>query len=455
MRVKDFISKCIAKLALVSVVLSMFLGSLAPLAANAAQLTTLADIMSRQKTNVTADHEFLMTLSSNLANLDQIVIDLSNATTDFTLNGTSSWSDTTDYVIRVNCTISSNSCGGSPTTMTVLNASTNVSGEAVGSLTYGTCTTTTAVDVVVAVTTDSSRQNPKFGVKFCGGTPTTGTGISIAIKGGSAADSGSGTGTGTITNPASVGAAGESEYVSILRGTNPSSPTDSGSMGIPIISDDTASVTGSVKASLTFRATASSTTCDNAGSPAGAGGTVALGVLASSAIVSSDVANSLGTSPTNTSSITPNHICTFATTNASSGYTVSVRSDRNATNLPNTGSLYSSSTTGDTIASSSGAMSAGTAQWGVCVGTTVAAGVASTTPTGNAPSAVSPFNGTCTAAASGNVGVITTSAQNILSAAGVGQNSFAQLLVKATVSGTTPAHTDYTQTLIFIATGTF
>ncbi|GEM_PF-3371969 len=453
MRVKDFISKCIAKLALVSVVLSMFLGSLAPLAANAAQITTLADVMSRQKTNVTSDHEFLMTLGSVLANTDQIVIDFSNATTDFTANATGNW-QTTDFVVKVGGTITSNAYSGG-TTMNILDMDANTSNEAVGSLTYGTCTASAASDIVIALTMDSSRQNTKFGVKFCGTTPTTGTAVSIKINGGTLLDSGTGTGTGEFTNPASVGATGESEYVTILRGTSPSSPTDSGSLGVPIISTDTAGITGSVKASLTFRATASSTTCDNAGSPAGAGGTVALGVLASSAIVSSDVANSLGTSPTSTTSITPNHICTFATTNASSGYTVSVRSDRNGTNLPNTGSLYSAVATGDTIGSSSGAMTAGTAQWGVCVGSTVAPGVATTTPTGNAPTAVSPFNGTCTAAASGNVGAITTSAQNILSAAGVGQNSFAQLLVKATVSGTTPAHTDYTQTLIFIATGTF
>jgi len=50
---------------------------------------------------------------------------------------------------------------------------------------------------------------------------------------------------------------------------------------------------------------------------------------------------------------------------------------------------------------------------------------------------------------------LTTNAQNVWSISAASQNAFARLYVKAAISGTVPAHTDYADTLTFVATGTF
>ena len=59
------------------------------------------------------------------------------------------------------------------------------------------------------------------------------------------------------------------------------------------------------------------------------------------------------------------------------------------------------------------------------------------------------------ATAAEGVGGLTASAQNLWTLSTSSQNAFARIFLKAAISGTTPAHNDYTDTLTFVASGTY
>ncbi|KKS25864.1 MAG: hypothetical protein UU87_C0009G0004 [Parcubacteria group bacterium GW2011_GWA2_42_11] len=134
-----------------------------------------------------------------------------------------------------------------------------------------------------------------------------------------------------------------------------------------------------------------------------------------------------------------NSIWTDLDTNASGGAVVTVLST----------TLKSTSVPGDTIPSITDTMEAGTANYGLCI-----ASVSQTTGT---YTKVSPYNGaTCVDGAVNMVGLVDGTSRAILNsnaAAITGGRS--QIRVNAAISGVTPAHPDYTDTLTFIATGTF
>jgi len=210
---------------------------------------------------------------------------------------------------------------------------------------------------------------------------------------------------------------------------------DPGEGVIYIIDDDQVTVTGNVDPTLTFNAGMQddATACD--GTFSGNGGILALGVLTTGAVTSSDA-----------SSI--DHICTRLSTNASGGASVTVRSANG------TSGLVSTSVPVDTIPSATATLVAGTAGYGLCTGSAggdsgndVISGSAS-------PTRSAPFNTTCTNAAH-DVGGLTTSAQNLWTLSGPSQNAFVRTYVKAAISGTTAAHADYADTLTFVGTGTF
>lgn len=237
----------------------------------------------------------------------------------------------------------------------------------------------------------------------------------------------------TATNP---GTSGSKTIALTGNGANLGSANPiTASFAIAIVDDDQVTVTASVDPSMTFNVGAqapAAATCDTTFS--GSGGTVALGTLSVSAISSSDVGG-------------VNHICTKASTNAAGGVAVSVRS--------NNAALKSTSTPADTIPSATAAMAIGTANYGLCASNTVT-GLTTTTPAGNAPTRLAPFNASCAAdTAAGSVGALTTSAQNVWTTVGPVSNGFYDLVIKAAISGTTPAHNDYADTLTFVATGTF
>jgi hypothetical protein len=110
---------------------------------------------------------------------------------------------------------------------------------------------------------------------------------------------------------------------------------------------------------------------------------------------------------------------------------------------------------GDKINSATATLVAGTSGYGLCAGTNGGdSGKDATTPVGASPTAASPFSSSCTSAVH-NVGALTTSAQNVWNTSGAVANGFFRLYVKAAISGTVPAHSDYSDTLTFVATATF
>ncbi len=227
-----------------------------------------------------------------------------------------------------------------------------------------------------------------------------------------------------------------------------SDSVESGDFAVGITADDQVTVTATVDPSFTFNVGSSTVACD--GTVAGNGGNVGLGTLSFSSVVSSDTARSPG--PGNIE-----HICTRVSTNATGGYGVTVKSLY--------GALKSAATPADNIpvvpvtaAPSSVVTASGTPSYGLCFGTVALdSGVDTTTPAGNAPGAVAPYNATCTASTSIglSLGELSTTTSSVMTGGGVAQNAFATLRIKALISAVTPAHNDYRDTLTFVATGTF
>ena len=206
-----------------------------------------------------------------------------------------------------------------------------------------------------------------------------------------------------------------------------------GTYGVPIVTNDQISVTASVSPSITFDVGADAVACSSAW--ASTVYTVALGTLTVGAVNRSD-----------TSSV--QHICTKVSTNSTSGVAVTVLS------LNGASGLVSTSTPAHTIPSLSATMGAGVAGYGLCsmVGTT--SGMAVTTPVG-----VTPANGVFSVTGCGGatpvIVAFTGSAQSAWTTSGPTSNAYAQFDVSAAISGTTAAHSDYADTLTWVATGTF
>lgn len=197
---------------------------------------------------------------------------------------------------------------------------------------------------------------------------------------------------------------------------------DNGTITIDVIDDDQVSITANVNQTLTFDIDTGLTAGETA-SPY----SVPLGVLSAGAVTRSN-----GTSV--------NQIFADGGTNASGGMNVTVRS----VNGPN--GLVSTSVPADKITSVTGSMAAGTARYGLCVDSASITGFSRATA----------YNTTCTVngATNGVVGLTTTSADILTSTAPVA-SGHAQVQVNAAISTATPAHTDYNDTLTFIATASF
>lgn len=144
----------------------------------------------------------------------------------------------------------------------------------------------------------------------------------------------------------------------------------------------------------------------------------------------------LGTLSSSAVSTAANRICIRVTANASGGLTVEGRS-LNA-------SLRSVSTPGDQISSASVTLTAGASGYGFCSSQAV-----------NGFTAASPFNGSCDTSTNHAVGGISTTDQTLWSASGPVNNAYGELLTKASISTTVPAHNDYADTLTITVTGTY
>ncbi|MEK7546429.1 MAG: hypothetical protein AAB554_05165 [Patescibacteria group bacterium] len=228
------------------------------------------------------------------------------------------------------------------------------------------------------------------------------------------------TGTFTATNP---GTAGSKEVTYAQAQGDPVS----GSFAIPIVDDDQVTVTATVAPSITFDIDTAQTDTESA-----APYSVALG-----AITTTDSQVSGATDAAN-------FIWMNLDTNATGGAVITVLSANGANGL------VSTAVSADDIDSASALIANGTENYGICV--------SSTSATTGSFTEVSPFdNADCTAdEQTPSVGGLTTSAQNLVNTGGnpisVGR---VQVTVAAAISAITEAHNDYTDTLTFIATGTF
>lgn len=234
---------------------------------------------------------------------------------------------------------------------------------------------------------------------------------------------------GTLTNPASAGSAAldlaACDEVASCTTSFTSSHTAATALGIA--DDDQVTVTATVNSSLTF---------DLDANTSGTGDTVAPYTVALGTITTVDTRVSGATDSVN-------RIMMDLDTNAASGVVVTVK-DANGTN-----GLVSTSVPADNINSADGTMADGTENYGLCV--------ISVTQTLGTLSKASPYNsGTCAADSETNdIQALTTSGENIVSSAAPISGGRAQIAVNAAISGITPAHSDYTDTLTFIATSTF
>ena len=159
------------------------------------------------------------------------------------------------------------------------------------------------------------------------------------------------------------------------------------------------------------------------------GGTVDLGLADTTGVRTSDGS-------------TVNSVFISAENNATGGAVIYM-SDAN-------GGLASASTPADVILSQTATLAGGTAGYGICVfSTSQGAG----SPTSLVK--VSPYNGDCTKTTGHRVGALQETAQTLLTASGVLVGGEAELLVKASVSPTTPSHTDYGDTVTFTLSATY
>lgn len=163
-------------------------------------------------------------------------------------------------------------------------------------------------------------------------------------------------------------------------------------------------------------------------SPGTAGSPIPLGVLSTSAVTTSD-----GT--------TIKSIFLTVDSNATGGTVITVKDANNG---------IKRTSTADLIDSANGVISVGSEAFGICVFSTAQGGSSPSTLT-----KVSPFNNTCTKTTGHNVGGPTTTNQNILTASSGISTGTSEILVKASISPTSSAGSDYTDTLTFIATATF
>lgn len=425
----------VSKSAIAATSLGLVLSSLAPIAAHAAQLGSLKDVPTRLKTLVTSDHKIFMTLGSSLAQNDVVVVDFSSATADFTATTAANWLSG-NFAVTLNATSMDNAgtvTGGSAGNILGVTAGTT------GSLSYGSCTSTNATDIVVGVTmTATTFVDPKIGFKFCGTTPTAGTGLVLWIKSGSTADYGNSPNSATIANSTAG-----SEKITVKARNTEASPTDTGYYALGIVSDDQVSFTSvTVDPSITFHAgvVPSATACSTV--PNTDGGSIAFGNVSLATVYSSGGSGGTG------GDATIKHICTVLTTNAAGGAAVTVVA------LYNAGLRSLAENTSDTVASSASAMSTGTANFGLCVASDVAEGSSA----GTTLTAQGNYDGTtCTAGGTANnVGTISTTPALVLSqSTGPTNASYATIRANLAVTALTKPHADYTNTMTFIGVGTF
>ena len=241
-------------------------------------------------------------------------------------------------------------------------------------------------------------------------------GFCMRLVWGTAATNGGTGSASTITN----GAVDDDDTIVLSGGFG-----DSGTITVDIIDDDQVSVTATVNQSITFDLDTSVADGETS-TPY----SVALGTITTTDTRVSGSTDSV------------NMIIAEGDTNASGGMVVTLRNANGANGLKST------AVPGDDIGSTDGALADGTERYGLCVITVGLVGFTIATPySGNTCATNSETN---------DVEGLTTTGEDILNSADAPLASgHAEISVGASISGTTVAHADYTDTLTFIATGTF
>ena len=281
----------------------------------------------------------------------------------------------------------------------------------------GTCSSATYTDETVALTPSATQ----WGVGVAGNVITLSpdtdvtltAGYCIRVEMGTAAVTGGTGSASTITN----GALDDDDTITIGGAFG-----DNGVMTVDIIDDDQVSVTATVNQTLTFDLDTATSDIEN-----GPNYSVPLGVLAA------------GTVTVSNGSI--NMIIAEGGTNASGGMNVTVRNTNGANGL------VSTSVSADKIPSATATMAAGTPNYGLCVGTAALTGF--TRATGY-------VSDTCAlGSATNQVRALSTTPTDIITSTAPVATGHAEIVVNAAISAATPAHTDYTDTLTFVASASF
>lgn len=236
---------------------------------------------------------------------------------------------------------------------------------------------------------------------------------------GTAATTGGTGSASTITN----GDADDDDTITISGGFG-----DTGTITVDIIDDDQVGVTATVNQSITFDLDVGTTGAEDTSGPY----TVGLGTITVTDTRVSGATDSV------------NRIMMDLNTNASGGAVVTVR------NANGSNGLVSTSVPADNIGSADGTMADGTENYGLCV--------ISVTQSSGTLAKASPYDsGSCAADTETNdIQGLTTTGENIINSSGAPiAAGRAQIAVNAAISGVTVAHSDYSDTLTFVATGTF
>lgn len=227
-----------------------------------------------------------------------------------------------------------------------------------------------------------------------------------------------GTANSQYINPTTSG----SYVVSLTVGAS-----DNGSYTLSIVDDDTVAITASVASTLTFDLDTATTDTESAASYS-----VALGTITSADTRVSGATDSI------------NFIWVDLDTNATGGAVVTVKNANGASGL------VSTSVPADDIDNSAGAVADGTENYGLCV-----VSVAQTSGTFDDEGDYDAD--TCAADTETNdVAALSTTPANIFDTNGDPvSGGRGQIAVNASIAAIQPAHADYTDTLTFVATGTF
>jgi hypothetical protein len=284
-----------------------------------------------------------------------------------------------------------------------------------------TCSSATYTDEVVALTASATD----WGVDVTGNVITLSpetdqtltAGFCMRLVWGTAATTG---GTGAASTIVNATAADDDDTIVIAGDFG-----DSGTITVDMIDDDQVTVSATVNQTLSFDL---DTAEDFTNAEDAAPYSVALGTLSTGSV-----------SVSNTSSV--KMIVAEGATNASGGMNVTVA------NANGTDGLKSTSTPADKITSGTATMAAGTTNYGLCVATSGLTGF--TRATGY-------VSDTCALSSSTNgVRALSATPTDILTSAAPVGTGHAEIVVNAAIDGTVPAHTDYADTLTFVATATF